>query len=148
MKELAAAREHPRGCSCIQSSDSHSQKEPGFGDVTSTTAEVGKRPHRQKWGSDHPSLLHKLAENSAGPNQGQVKLFLCYEGASKMPHEVQQQPDNDLTYIIPQHQHSNDFRQSCPYGLHLPPAMLVQSMAAPQSCSGQSPTDRQHPGFS
>lgn len=55
VKELAAARERPREYSCIQSSDSQSQKEPGFGDVTSTTAEVGKRPHGQKWASDHPS---------------------------------------------------------------------------------------------
>lgn len=84
-KELAAAHGFPRGYSCIESSDGQSQKEPGFGDTTSTTAELETRPQGQKWDSDHPTLLHKLAENSGGPNQGQGNLLLCHEGASKMP---------------------------------------------------------------
>lgn len=59
--------------------------------------DTAPQPGVGQWAAtDHPSWLHKLAGNSGWAKQGQVKLFVCHEGASKMPHDVQQQPELDL----------------------------------------------------
>lgn len=146
VKELAAARERPWGYSCIQSSPSPKRGQ-GLEIGPAQQQRHGKGPTARSG----PVTIPHCSINWQRTVQDltRAKLNYCYATSVplKMSHEVQQQPDNDLTYIIPQHQHSN-FLQSCPYRLCLPPAMLVQSMAAAQTCFGQSPTDRQHPGFS